>query len=129
MTKPCVRCGKPFEAKRSTAKYCGSTCRSLESTDPGGGSVVDLPPSEPSPESTYAVTRAELEKHERLMTPQGMAALVIARKLDDGSDSGSAIAALAKQLASTMDLALAGVRVADDPLDELAVRRAHRAGA
>lgn len=27
MEKICIVCGKPFEAKRSDAKFCGPTCR------------------------------------------------------------------------------------------------------
>ncbi|MGE2733837.1 hypothetical protein [Mycolicibacterium vaccae] len=27
MQKPCAVCGKPFEAKRPQAKYCGETCK------------------------------------------------------------------------------------------------------
>ena len=32
MTRECDQCGKSFEAKRSTAKYCGSTCRARRAT-------------------------------------------------------------------------------------------------
>ena len=29
MKKDCLQCGKEYEAKRSSSKFCGATCRSL----------------------------------------------------------------------------------------------------
>jgi hypothetical protein len=56
--------------------------------------------------------------------PLGQAALVLAARIDANQDSGGAIAAMAKQLASTLSAATAGANVVASPVDELRARRA-----
>ncbi|MEI8082707.1 MAG: hypothetical protein WCI74_12765, partial [Actinomycetes bacterium] len=56
-------------------------------------------------------------------TVGGAVALLLAERLDSGTDSGSAIATLAKQLQATLADALRGTKVKDSPLDELRRRR------
>lgn len=132
MRRPCDQCGTDYEAKRKTSRFCSPACRVQHSRRPDlAATVVALPApaAEPAVESTEAVTRAELVKHDRVLTPHGQAALQLARALDSPNESGSAKAALARQLAATMDLALTGIQVAGDKVDELASRRAKRAGA
>ncbi len=60
----------------------------------------------------------------------GQAALVLARRLDADVDTGSALAAVVKQLQTTLDEVLRGSRhTAPDLLrDELARRRAAHGG-
>ncbi len=77
------------------------------------------------------VTVVELERVGRLNTALGQAAVLLARRLDGSSrDTGSAVAALARQLQATLAAATANVGDEASPLDrardELAARRARR---
>jgi hypothetical protein len=78
-------------------------------------------------ESTTSVVRAVLTEHGRLLTPQGMAALRIAERLDSPAETGAAIATLSTKLGEALDRALDGVHLAADSVDELRARRAKRA--
>lgn len=91
--------------------------------------MVELPaPSEPAPLSVYATTLACLTAGEMLADPQAVALLALARKIDDGQESGAGMAALARQHAAGLDAVLGRAKVADDPLDELAARRDAKLG-
>lgn len=74
-----------------------------------------------------AAVRAELEAAERDATALGAQALALAARIDTGADTGSAIAALSKELRAVMDSALAGAAKAADKLDELSERRKRKA--
>lgn len=129
MQRPCAICGKPFEAERSSAKFCGPTCRKRASrkseatAPPPLAEVRTLPtrkPETPVPvtESLYDTCLAELG--DSAGTSMGRAALLIAKRLDDGLDtSGSAVASLSKELSRLMDLARP-VEVADAEDDPIA---------
>lgn len=69
---------------------------------------------------------AVLAEAGRASHPSGVAALAIARRIDAGPESSAGLAALAKQLQSSLDVALARVEVEADPLDELKARREQR---
>jgi hypothetical protein len=73
-------------------------------------------------------TRAVLEAADRLNTPAGVSALLLAGKMDAGGDTGSALAALAKQHLAVLDEATRGALVAADPVDDLRARRMARLG-
>ena len=121
----CHQCGEPFEAKRSHAKWCSARCRKQDQRA-GGASVTELraEPAEGELTPTVAATWAKLEEAERLHTPEGMAALALAHRLDNGGrDTGSALAAVARELRASLEAAMAGAKVAADPLDELRARR------
>ena len=47
MIKPCEECGRPFEAKRKTARFCSSNCR-LKAHRASHPLVPDAPPELPS---------------------------------------------------------------------------------
>jgi hypothetical protein len=70
-----------------------------------------------------ARTAAKLEAAGRLDTIEGEAALYLARQIDAGGHSGSQAAALVRQLLEASAKALAGVKSADDAVDELRRRR------
>jgi hypothetical protein len=99
---------------------------------PAGGASVDVPaPARARPSVVDRVTET-LEAVGLVGTWEAAAALDLAEALDNGRDSGSARAALHRELRSTMTAALRGV---DDPAsrvgsmrNELAERRARRAG-
>lgn len=71
---------------------------------------------------TVAAVRAQLEAAGRAETYLGAAALALAERIDN-STAVMGFAPLVKELRSTMDAALAGVKVAGDPVDELRARR------
>ncbi|GAA3781268.1 hypothetical protein [Micromonospora maritima] len=128
MTTSCEGCGRSFEAKRSSARFCGATCRKRVSRRPAG-----LPPAEPvdasSGESDLVTSvRLELVAARRLDTVLGQQALVLAARLDV-PDTGSAVAALNKELRATMEAALKGAEESGDSVDELKARRERRRGA
>lgn len=125
MQVTCHQCGEPFEAERSHAKWCSARCRKQDQRA-GGASVTELRAETAEGEltPTVAATWAKLEEAERLRTPEGMAALALAHRLDNGGrDTGSALAAVARELRASLEAAMAGAKVAPDPLDELRARR------
>lgn len=136
MVITCVSCGSSFDAKNARAKYCSERCRKRVQR---GGKVLELPAGgragdEPVSESLGPVataTRAALADAERVDTPLGAAALALASRLDQpGTDTGSAVAALARQLELTLESATRGAGSASAPdqlRDELAARRAKHA--
>jgi hypothetical protein len=127
--RSCVRCGKLFEAKRITAKYCGSTCRARWSERPveaaapvvAAPEVVGLPPAPPS-RLVVAVT-AELEAASRLSTAKGQMVLLLAEAFANPFNNGSQQAALMRELRACLEAALEGSKIANDPLDEIRARR------
>lgn len=128
MKRPCDVCGTVYEAKRSTSRYCSPTCRVRKSR---GAEVIDLPASPVPTDSdgpVYVATLQTLTDADRALTPLGAAALTLARRLDSpGADTGSAIAAVARQLEATLTAATRGAGAATAPgklQDELAARRA-----
>lgn len=127
--RPCDQCGTAYSAKRPASRFCSPLCRKRASRSPVPATPIAITatPVDPPSESTTAVVRAALIEHGRLLTPHGMTALRIAERLDSPSETGAAIASLSTKLTESMDRALDGVNVVDDPLDELRARRAKRA--
>lgn len=128
MQRDCALCGAPFEAKRSTARYCSGSCRARKAQ---GAQVVTFDRSaEDSSGGVVAATRSELEAAERLDTALGQAALVLARRIDADRDTGSAQAAVTREWRATLAEAVKGAGSQASPLDrardELAKRRAAR---
>jgi hypothetical protein len=72
--------------------------------------------------STVGAVQAQLEAAARAETYLGASALRLAERIDQ-STAVMGFAALVKELRSTMDAALAGVKVANDPVDEIRLRR------
>lgn len=137
MQRTCEVCGVTFEAKLRTAIYCGKTCgmrahRRRKSEAAAGGTVVAIGTTSVEVDhvagAVESATLAVLTDTERVDTPLGQAALVMARKVDGGRDTGAGLAALVKQLEATLRSATSGVAQESSPLDsardELAARRA-----
>lgn len=144
----CAECGNAFEAKRDTARFCSTTCRVRAHRKKGpkipkavkdavaerthtveGVVITDTPGAEqgPAPETVYAATRVALADAGQLHTVRGQSALVLAQRLDmPAMDTGSAVAALVKQLEATLESALAGQVEEVDELEELRRRREER---
>ena len=137
MVISCEQCGTSFVARRSTARYCGPTCRQrahrgTESDTPGYLPVKVS--ASPGATSVFAAVATELGE-DLSSTALGQAALVVAARLDSSAssaDSGSAVASLAKSLGDLMNRLLAKAPVEVDPLadieDEVAKKRDQRTG-
>jgi hypothetical protein len=125
MERRCDVCGVEYEAKRPNSRFCGDTCRKRAQRNP---SLVSSPPDD-VPGDDGEVTRstsARLVALDVVDEPLAAVALALARRLDSPRETGSAVAALGKQLAVMLDdLERRGKRAAD-PLDELRARRAAR---
>lgn len=135
MKKNCATCGKPFEAKRSTAKYCSDRCRVQAQRRSGSdkgkviafGVAVAPPQTEPSrePGLLESAARTELEAVGRAETLAGGVVLALARRIDQAGpdDTGSAFAALTKELRASLAAAVAGAEQEDDPVDQVRKQR------
>jgi hypothetical protein len=75
------------------------------------------------PSGLYLATLSELEAHGLVDSRIGQQALALAEKMTGAFDTGSAKAALSKELDRLVDKALASVTKAADPVDEMKARR------
>jgi hypothetical protein len=77
----------------------------------------------------YAITRRALEDADRLYTPMGQAAMLIAEILSSGvQDTGSSIAALVRQYDASLTKALDGATRVESPLERGRRAREQRVG-
>lgn len=142
MSTTCEACGVEFEAATARRRFCGApACDRLRARTrkqkQRGGNVVPLtarpvPAADVELGDLVAATVRKLSVADRLDTPEGLAAVVLAERLTasaQGTDTGSSIAALTKQLLATLEKALEGAAVAADPIDELFARRQAKLGA
>ncbi len=120
MKRPCDVCGKVYEAKRSTSKYCSSGCRARMSTTAG---TIAVPVVE-TPVGLAETTRQHLAKVGRLDTVPGQQALLLAYRIEGAHDG--AVAGLSKELREVMTVATAGLAQVADPMDELKAARARK---
>jgi len=120
--KRCTVCGQEFDAKRNTAKYCSRRCnvRAARQPKPGPAAVI---PADPDSQ-LRAATLCALAAAGRESSPAGVAALILAQRIDSaGSETGAGLAALVKQHGVTLTDALKGATAEVNPLDELRARR------
>ncbi len=125
MNRECDACGTEYEAQRRTSRYCSTRCRMRASRR------IEAPVAAESPGSGELVEalRRELADAGRLDTALGQQALALAVKLASPFDTGSAMAAVSRELRAVREEALRGAEQVADPLDELRLRRdAKRAG-
>lgn len=116
----CAVCGEVFEAARSTARYCGDRCRQQAkraSGSPAGAHVVTAGPR------IVAVTRSEVERLGKTDTVLGQQALELAERLVSRKDTGSAIAAVSRELDRVMLRLQSGAAQAEDQLASARRRR------
>jgi hypothetical protein len=140
MQATCEVCKTPFEAQRVTAKYCSKRCsvRATRSRAAGrplapaqqptaaapAAPTVQAPPvSSADTPLLVAATISELAAAEKLGTTLGQQAVRLAERMVAGSETGSAVASLSKELRATMAEALKGAQQAGDPVDEIRARR------
>ena len=119
MPNTCAGCGVPVGSR---AKVCSDRCRKRVKR----GSTAPPTPiaaADEAPSGLVATVERSLTEVERLDTVLGQQAMALARRIDTGVDTGSSVAALSKELREVMALAMQGVAVAADPVDELMRRR------
>lgn len=141
MDIPCVMCGTPFTAKRASARYCGERCKKRAQRNPGRPDTGTVRPasgtlapvaqigsvSAPALGRVAMLTQKTLEDAGRVDTVMGAVALALAAKVDDpGMDTGSSIAALARQLEASLDKALDGAVTVQTPLERIKAQRERR---
>ena len=128
MTRQCDSCSVDYEAQRASSRFCSARCRNRGSrspTKPARASVV--PVTDPATSGLLIATARELEAAGCLDSVLGHVAVELVRRIINPAETGSAVAALAKQLRDTLAAALEGsVVVEADPLDELRSRRDHK---
>jgi hypothetical protein len=127
--RTCESCGGPYEAIRSNARFCSERCKKRGQR--GHLAQVAEVATDPAPDADLsAAVLAELEAAGRVHTAAGQSALTLARRIEAGQDTGSAIAALNKEMRATLAEAVTGANVATSALqqrrDELAALRAAR---
>lgn len=136
MRRTCTQCGVVFDG-RSDASLCSARCRKRAQRARQAGTVVGLgrpTPIRPAavepvrrPVSLAEATRRELEGLGAADSPEGMALLLAAERLDARDDSAAGLAALMRQHAQQMAAVRAAyARPERDVVDELMDRRAGR---
>ena len=121
----CDLCSRPYEARRSTSRFCSSSCRARN-----GKRVRGRARSAGSGGLLADAVQAELAAAGTAETWLGRLATQLARSLDEEAHSGAGRAALSRALSESMTAALSseGVPVEPDALDELRARRARQQG-
>lgn len=143
MQATCQECDETFEAQRRTAEFCSPAHaarsrrrRQASARAPGSATAAAAPAGKPTVRESgngqdvsllVAATIDELVSAGRLGSALGQAALVLAAKASSSADTGSATAAVIRQWQATFERALAGAEDAEDPVDEIARRRALKA--
>lgn len=122
MRRDCDSCGSGYDAQRPNSKFCSESCRKKATRGTSTPRMEPISAAVDPIASTHSRVLADLEKAGRAETYLGAAALALADRIDQ-STAVMGFAALVKELRSTMDAAMAGVTVADDPVDELRARR------
>ena len=132
MERACDSCQTLYTAKSPLSRYCSSRCAKraqrtgLSRSVPEPAVVAAVPSGAGAVE---AAVRSALEAAGRLSAPAGQVALVLAGRLDaPGGESGSGLAAVARQLAVTLAAATADAPPADDLLKDLRARRDRKLG-
>src|SRR5664280_93421 len=111
----CAMCGRTFQPRRATARYCGSSCRGRASRLRSEGVDVAVTPGVPregfDPElhPLVKVTRQTLEKAGVAETVLGLLALTLARQAVDPGVSAYGLVACIRGLEREVAAALASV--------------------
>lgn len=116
----CAVCGESLEGMRSSAKFCGPTCKRRSRNAPAKRQADPLPPEV----SVYKAVLAEVHAAGIFGSSRATTALAIAERIDSGEETGAALAALSRELLRSLDGLKRGQ--AEDPVDELAAKRAAR---
>jgi len=109
-----------MEGRRASARFCQPACRKRGAR----GALVALLPSAGA--GLVAAVRAELVAAGRADSALGQAALGLAERLAGSANTGSAVAALTRELRATLEAATLGATVQESPLERLRDQMADR---
>lgn len=130
MQRHCDHCGGSYEAKSSNSKFCSRVeCKRERERERKRRPALTVAsaPGEPIVEGAVsAAARSVLTSADRLASPAGSAAIVLAHRIDANADSGSAMASLVREYRAAMTEAMAGVPLAPDRVDEIRAQREKR---
>lgn len=131
MSRACDSCGSLYEPLRRTSRYCSGKCRKrAQRSGLAKPQTADRPSAPAASGSLHAAVLAELKDASKDTAALGQACLALARRIDGGaSESGSAIAALTRELRASLESALKVPTGSGDLLDELARKRQERLAA
>lgn len=133
MQRNCEACGRSYEAKRKTSRYCSSLCRTRVSRAGGGKPQITAVPSpktgenadrsdhdQTQPLAGFAATvERELREAGRLDTVLGQLALDLAERTFSRHNTGAMVASMSKEFRTVMAAAMEGAKVEKDPIDLL----------
>lgn len=126
MLRACDVCRAEYDAKRPSSRYCSPRCRQRKAR---GQVAAETPPVREAVVDSGLVdaTRRRLTEARALDTVDGQAALVLAHRIETGlTESGSAVAALSRELRAVMDAALKTTAPVGNLIDELRAQREKR---
>ena len=135
MARACDVCSSLYEPLRRTSRYCSGACRKRAQRNGLAQPVQErrqVPEQQPARalaaggRLTAAVMR-ELDEAGRKDSALGQGCIALALRVDAAqTETGSAVAALVRELRAAMKDALAGAADEPDILDELAAARQER---
>lgn len=123
--RACDHCGKSYEAKRTTSRFCCSGCRRTAGKR-RAGQVVDLPSGSAG---VVGATETQLQTMGMIGSPLAASALVLAQRIDraaESPESGSSLASMVKELRMTLVEVAKDRKIEADPIDELRAKRERR---
>lgn len=124
----CVTCGAPIPKRqgrgRTRIRCEGCSPSRSKTRAPAPVAVIPAAPDGGAPAMgpVESSALARLSAAGVQATPESQVALRLARHLD-GTDTGSSLAAVARQFDAALEKAMGDVREADDPVDALKQRR------
>lgn len=116
----CAVCQTPLVG-RAHARFCSDRCRKRASR--ASANPDNIADNSDSSGAVYAATLRDLQAAGRVDSVAGAYCLAMAQRIDRGKDTGSALAAVCRQLQDSMDLLAQHV---PDIVDELRAQRAQR---
>lgn len=126
MTRACDQCGVDYEAKRPSSRYCSARCRNRSARANGGKPRPSASQPEATAPDSAIADHVARELGNQVDTAAGQMAIALARRLDANLDTGSAMAAVARELRTLIVEVLGNQPQAADPIDELRARRDRR---
>lgn len=120
VTVTCAQCGEVFEAARATRKYCGDRCRQQARRTVPAEEAETIEPRLPD---LVELTIKELADLGKTDTVLGAQALTLATRMTSSKDTGSAIAALSRELDRVMLRLRAGAQTTEDQVASARRRR------
>lgn len=132
-SRACDACGSLYQPLRRTSRYCSGRCRKRAqrsglAAPKDDGAAREERAGRPAPRGTVtAAVVAELREAKRETSALGQTCIALAQRIDAAhGESGSALAALTRELRAALDATLTAAGAQTDVLDELAEARRRR---